>query len=149
MEMKGFYFSLDALTASMILLATVGMLSTYTPQPEEKQEPFELGYLHAAASQNITNWDKTAQTQEKVLTHIYRQYHLGNTAKTNEICQNYFKFSKKYALYFSNNTHRKKACGQLSLDFSQNLATEQVIVPDVKINNRFIGPKTATMVIAY
>lgn len=145
--MKGFYFSLDALTASMVLLAVVGMLASYSPRPEEPQKPFELDYLHTASMQNTSDWNVSKDSDRTVLSEIYYQYYSGNQGEADNICNQYFNFSKSYGLYFSNTTERDKICGNLNPSRESNLETEQTTVPDIKINDSFIGPKTAVMVV--
>jgi len=148
-ELKGFYFSLDALTASMVLIAAVGMLATYTPQTAEPKKPFQLDYLETAAMQNLTYWNMSKEYRNTVLTNIYTQYYSGNTSKAQNVCSSYFNFSRNYALYFSNSTQRDKVCGSLENSKEQELAANQVLVPDEKINGSFQNPKIATMVINY
>jgi len=145
--MKGFYFSLDALTASMVLLAVTGMLAAYSPSPADPQKPIELDYIHTASIQDISDWNSSKEPDRTVLSEIYYQYYSGNQSEAEDLCRGYFNFSSKYGLYFSNSTERHKICGGLTPGQNSNLEAEQTPVSDTKINGSFIGPKTAVMVV--
>ena len=143
-QLKGFYFSLDALTASTVMIAITGLLLAYNPSGTAETQ--EIGSLHVSAKQDYADWNKTSEKQGKVLTEIYRRYYSGNQSSAENLCQEYFS-QKKFALYFENNTQRDKACGTLKPQNSQSLITSQTPVADIKISNSYKGPKTAVMAV--
>ena len=142
--LKGFYFSLDALTASTVMIAIAGLLFAYNPSLAT--EPQKIDSLHISAKQDYDDWNQSSQKQGKVLTEIYRRYYSGDHSSASKLCQNYFK-QKSFTLYFENNTHRDKICGNLTTQKKQSLITSQTPIADVKINKSFIGPKTAVMAV--
>ena len=143
--MKGFYFSLDALTASMILMATVAMISSYDQGAAANKEPVQLDNLHSASIQRASNWNKSTNSTNSVLGHIYTRY-FENPSKAQETCENYFNQTDSYALYLVNSTSQQKICGDYSVTPESNLAVEQTLAPDVPVNSEFKGPYKAVMV---
>ena len=143
-QLKGFYFSLDALTASTVMIAITGLLLAYNPSGTAETQ--EIGSLHVSAKQDYADWNKTSKKQGKVLTEIYQRYYSGNHSSAENLCQEYFD-QDDFALYFENNTQRDKACGTLKPKNSQSLITSQTPVADIKINNSYKGPKTAVMAV--
>jgi len=93
-RMKGFYFSLDAMTASMVLLATVAMISTYDQEPSVDRHPVQLDNIHAASMQDVSDWNNSINSDNSVLGHIYTQYFETSPSKAQQICDNYFNGSK-------------------------------------------------------
>lgn len=144
-KLKGFYFSLDAMTASMILLATATMLLGFTQEVKPGEKPVELDKLHTASMQNINNWNESYNSRKTVLGYIYQQHLSGSNPET--VCDNYFNISKNYALYFSNSTDRVKVCGDYSPTNSDQLAVEETITPDLRVNSSFKGSYNAVMVV--
>ncbi|QGA81003.1 hypothetical protein [Candidatus Nanohalobium constans] len=145
---KGFYFSMDALTASMILLAAVGMIMAHNPRNDQNSDSPDLDLLHTASIQETSQWNSSINSSKTVLSHIYRQHYAGNSTKADEICNNYFNRSKRFALYMSNTTQRDKICGGLKPSEEDKLIADQIITPDIKINNTFVGPRKAVMVVS-
>ena len=144
--MKGFYFSLDAITASMVLIALIGMLTVFTPETQSAKEPYQLDYLETASIQDAGDWNNSLPENETVLEHIQRHQVLGNASRVEEVCDSYFDFSGGYALFFSDEDDRQKICGDLTVSPAQNLAVNRVLMPDTEINGTFKGPKTAVLV---
>ena len=108
-KLKGFYFSLDALTASMVLITLVGVIATYnTTQKTHQKEPIQLDHIETPATQQASNFNKSIKSNKKMLTYIYKQKAGGNTSKAEKMCQNYFNFSKKYSIYYYDADERKK-----------------------------------------
>lgn len=147
-RMKGFYFSMDALTASMILLAAVGMLMAHSPQNNTKSGSYKLDLLNTASMQQVNDWNQSFNSNKTAISYIYSQHYVGNNSKADEACNIYFNQTGRFALYMSNTTHRDKICGGLEPDEEQSLIAKQVLTPDVKINNTFAGPKTAVLVVS-
>lgn len=147
MGLKGFYFSLDALTASMILIAVVGMLTLYQPNPQQKHQPYQLDFLETASIQKTSSWNESIQTKETVLTHLYKKYYGGQKQLAEERCLKYFENDKKYNIYFANTSARHKICGNLNIKQSQNLVSQKTQIPHVKINNTYQDQKAAIMVV--
>ena len=145
-QLKGLYFSLDALLASMILIACATFVIGYIPSTPEHGNPVELDKLHAASIQKVSEWNSSIDSGRTVLGHIYNQ-HYESPSKVEDICDDYFNFSRPYALYFSNSTAREKACGGYTPGESDSVAVEETLTPDVPVNSAFIGPSNAVMVI--
>lgn len=145
MEIKGFYFSLDALTATTILIAVTGMLISVNTTKDYSENTQEVDGLYVSAQHPYKEWNKSNKNQKKVLTEIYYRYYSGNKSDAQKLCNKYFK-TEKYNLYFENRTKRVKACGNINLKQNQNLISTQVPVTNIKINKSFIGPQKAIMV---
>lgn len=145
--MKGFYFSLDALTASMVLMALIAMLATFTPETNTEKKPYQLDYIQTASVQSAEAWNSSLPGNETVLQYIHEQHLTGNSSEVTETCNSYFSFSPGYALFFSDQEEMEKVCGGISVSDEQNLAINRVLLPDRKINGAFHGPVTATLVI--
>jgi hypothetical protein len=136
MGMKGFYFSMDALMAAMVLIAATAVLIGYRDQVDQK-DPYQLSMLHTASLQETQDWNNSKNSNLTVLAHIYRN---------RNDCSDYFdNVSEKYALYFVNSTTREKICGNLEVS-QKDLSSSQTLIPDVKVNSSFQGPKKAVMV---
>jgi hypothetical protein len=146
-KLKGFYFSMDAMMASMILLALASMLLSYSSTAEDSEKPLELEKLETAAIQQVNEWNKSKNSTKKVLSYIFAK-HYKKPSKTGKICDKYFEISGPYALYASNSTKRTKICGSMT-DPSQyeNLKAEQTLIPDQPIDSQFKGSHTATLVV--
>jgi hypothetical protein len=144
--MKGFYFSMDALIASMILLATTAMIMDYRPSSNDYEQPSDLANLHAASMQEVADWNNSRNSQKTVLGQIYTLYYEESPSEAENLCSNYFNLSQTYALYVSNSTDRQKICGSYTPSTSDELASSQAIIPDTPVNSEFRGPYTATMV---
>jgi hypothetical protein len=143
--MKGFYFSLDALTASMVLMATVAMISSYDQGPSTNNQPVQLDNLHAASMQQSSDWNNSIDSGNSVLGRIYTQY-FEQPAKAKQTCQNYFNQSQDYALYLVNSTSQEKICGDYTVSQQSNTAVEQSLAPDLPVNSDFRGPYKVVMV---
>lgn len=144
-RMKGFYFSLDALTASMILMATVAMVSGYNQEAPAVQKPFQLDNVHTASIQETSKWNNTINSESSVLGHIYTQY-FQNPSEAEKICNEYFNQTQNYALYMVNSTSQQKICGDYSISQESNLAVKQTLFPDLPVSSEFRGPYKAVMV---
>ncbi|MFB6158177.1 MAG: hypothetical protein ABEJ95_00785 [Candidatus Nanohalobium sp.] len=144
-ELKGFYFSLDAILATSVLMGVIMLLTGYTSgEPAEKRIP-DLDQIHNSAVQKVSNWNSSIDSSKTVLGHIYYQYYSGNISRAEQTCLSYFRIEKPYALYMINSTHRQKICGSIQKD--AELATESVITPDIPVNQNFQGPKKAVLVV--
>jgi hypothetical protein len=144
--MKGFYFSLDALTASMVLLATVAMIMSYAPPKEEQKKPMQLDNLHTASMQQISDWNRSMESDRSALEYIYRLYYEDSPSAAEDLCGKYFNLSKPYAVYVSNSTYRQKMCGGDLVSQSDSLAVSETVMPDIQVNSDFRGPYKAVMV---
>lgn len=144
-ELKGFYFSMDALIAASVLLAMMGFLITYQDRPEQRWSDPQLDQIHTASVQTVSEWNDTKNSSSSVLERIYRQYYEGNKSEAETLCRNYFVTDSEYAIFMADSESREKICGDKVLDGS-DLISERTIAPDLKVNQTFIGPKTAVMV---
>ena len=140
--MKGFYFSLDALTASTVLLAAAMMVVLYQPAPHSPEKPEELGLLHSASMQDAQDWNSSLR-EGTALENIYTEY-FRDKSKAESICDNYFQ--GRYALFLVNKTDRLKACGGLNINKVENIRTESTIIADKPVNQKSKGPYKAVMV---
>lgn len=145
-RMKGFYFSLDALTASMVLLATVGMISSYSPQPDTGNKPTQLDQLHTAVEQKVSEWNSSLKSDNTVLGYIYSKYYEESASSARQTCQNYFKTTRSYALFIVNETERIRVCGNLDISKESEIAVRETFVPDIPVNSKLRGPYKAVMV---
>lgn len=145
-EMKGFYFSLDALLAASILMGVMLMLINYQERPNRDRPEVDLDQLHTSLLQDVSDWNKSMNSSRTVIGQIYYSYYSGNLSEAEKICSGYFRTDKKFALYFGNSTETNKACGNYSVSGPQNTVSEHVIVPDIPVNESFIGPQRAVLV---
>lgn len=145
--MKGFYFSLDALLASSVLLALVMTLMAYPVADTSDQENIDLDLIDVAALQPVKHWNSTFNSSTSVIGFIAEEYYAGNTGQAEIICKNYFDVDNEYALYIGNSTKQYKVCGNYSLSENDNLETKGVVTPVIKSGNDLIKPKKALMVV--
>jgi hypothetical protein len=145
-QLKGLYFSLDALLASMILMACATFVIGYIPSTPENRKPVGLDKLHASSMQKVSDWNASKDSDNTVLGYIHTKHH-ENPSEAGKVCSNYFNFSKSYALYLSNSTDREKVCGSYNPGESDVLAVEQTITPDIPLNSGFKGPSKSILVI--
>jgi hypothetical protein len=147
-RIKGFYFSLDAMMASTILLAAVGMIASYTPQDSESSQPVELNYLETSSMQKISEWNKSMEKKNQtVIEYIYRNRIRGDNGEADKICKNYFNITKNYTIFYYNKTTNSNLCGGLKTQLTDQLKSEKIALPDIKENSSYQGAKMASMVI--
>lgn len=144
-ELKGIYFSVDALLASMILLATVSFVIAYN-QPALSANEYKTDMLYTSAVQPVDDWNSSIESQKSVLGYIYSLYYSGNSEESSNVCNSYFEFDEKSALYFKDGDSIDKACGDYRPGEKDAFVSETV-VPDLSVNQTFIGPTTAVLVI--
>lgn len=145
--MKGFYFSLDAVLASSILLAMVTMLVTYPASQAPQNQDHRLDLIHTAALQPVEKWNSSFNTSDTVLEYIKRKYYGGDYSTAVEFCRDYFVVEEEYAVYLVNNSHETKICGSYNLSARDNIISRQSITPAIYVNNTVIPPNSALMVI--
>lgn len=144
--MKGFYFSLDALLASSVILAAFIMVMSQPVDSSPQLESYKLDRVHLASMQSIAQWNSTYGSERKVSSAIVKNYYGGNRSKARQICANYFNPGEKYAVYISNKTS-SKVCGSYNVKPEDSLIAETGFIPDTKINGSFTGSLRLTMVI--
>lgn len=145
-QLKGLYFSLDSLLASLVLIASASLVLGYTSPPQTEKKPLQLDKIHTASIQKVSDWNSSIDSGRTVMGYIYVQHH-ENPSEVAGTCGDYFNYSRPYALYFSNSTHREKVCGSYNPGESDSVTLEESLTPDVPVNSTFEGPSKAVMVI--
>lgn len=142
--MKGIYFSLDALLASLILLALTTLIISYD-QPANSKDSYEAGMLYASSVQPVNRWNNSIQSQRTVLGYIHHSYYIGQTEESEAICRSYFSIPNNMTLYFIGNS-TDKICGPYK-PTSEPVSTAETITGGQYINDTLIGPRKAVLVI--
>lgn len=144
--MKGFFFSLDSLAASSVLLA---LFVFVVSQPTEDPDPsgmYHLDAVHIGNFQSVTSWNASYNTSKTVNHYIMSKYFQGDTATARGVCSQYYDVDNgtSYGVFTSNNT---RICGQLSASQEDSVLSETATVTPVRANRSIIGPVQLTMVI--
>lgn len=145
-KLKGFYFSLDALLAASVIMGMMLMLIGYQQKQNMQSQELALDQLDTALIQEVSEWNKSKNSSKTVLGYIYYQHFSGNHTEAEKTCTSYFQIEKKYAFYIGDATSITKICGQYQVMAPVDTASRHVIAPDLMINNTFIGPKKAVLV---
>lgn len=145
--MKGFYFSLDSLLASSIMLAVIGLLISYPAENADSNKPYQLDKIENSLMQPIEQWNSSYNSSDTVLGYVKSKFFNGSRQEAENICEMYFKVDDEYAVYLTNSSFNQKICGDYSIASEDELDTKQVLSPSVISNNTIIEPKSAVMVI--
>lgn len=145
--MKGFYFSLDSLLASSVMLAAFLMMLSQPVNNPQELENYKLDRVHLANIQEAQNWNSTYNSSDTVSSLLIFNYFNGSQQQAESICRNYFGINERYGVFVSNQTYRSKICGNIKVEKVDTLVSQTTITPEVKVNSTFIHPKHLTMVI--
>ena len=143
--MKGIYFSLDALLASIVLIASASFLISYD-RTVSSQGDYNSDLLYTSSIQPVSSWNSSIKSNKTVLGYIYDKYYSGETEISGSICENYFDIEKKMALYFVGDS-TEKICGTYKPS-EKSALTSETVVSDKYVHNSLIGPKKAVLVIS-
>jgi len=144
LELKGFYFSMDALMASMVLIAVTGFLISYNPDVE-KEEPQKLSKLHSGSVQDVSEWNSSIKTDRSVIEQIAYYQLSGSPNQSERLCESYFSQEESYGVYLVGDG-RNLICGDIEVTNS-SLAVSEVQVPRVYSSGR--NSLKAQMVMPY
>jgi len=145
--MKGFYFSLDAILASSVMLSAFMMVSSQPTSMQERTDDYRLDLLYSSNLQGMEEWNESFNTNKNVLPYLAKQYYEGNSSKAKSVCESYFSIEPSYAIYIENKKQVKKLCGDINSSEITDVDSETISIPDFQTNNTFKGYSRATMVI--
>jgi len=145
--MKGFFFSLDSLVASSVMLAVFALLLSQPADVNTKPDSYKLDRVYTSSMQEMNSWNQTYNTSLKVSSYITDRVLEGDAQKAIEVCRRYFNVTEEYGVFISNESRQMKICGNVNVASAENLLSETAFASSVKANDSLWGPNQLTMVI--
>jgi hypothetical protein len=145
--LKGFFFSLDSLIASSIMLAAVAFALSQPVENRQNLDDYRLDKVHLANIQSTSDWNSTYNTSDSVSKTVMVNFYNGSRSRAEKICSQYFSVEDKYGVFTSNSTSNSKICGNINVQTEDSLVSGTSVSPMFYVNGTVLGPREMTMVI--